>query len=131
MNISSIFGIIGVPNCSAYCATKAAVRGFTESLDQELRERHDELTAQIENAVSSALAERRSDAKQRLKVLLIHDQVALTPAQLDAMKEEIMEVIGKYVEFEADGVEFKLSREDGSISLVSNVPVRRVTARAS
>ncbi|MCB9679660.1 MAG: SDR family oxidoreductase [Alphaproteobacteria bacterium] len=36
-NVSSIFGIIGVPNCTAYCATKAAVKGFTESLDQELR----------------------------------------------------------------------------------------------
>ncbi|MEZ4321016.1 MAG: SDR family oxidoreductase [Myxococcota bacterium] len=35
-NLSSLFGIIGVPNCSAYCATKAAVRGFTESLHQEL-----------------------------------------------------------------------------------------------
>ena len=85
--------------------------------------------ARIQN-VFGAEQTSKDDAKHRLKVLLIHDQVALTPAQLDAMKEEIMEVIGKYVEFEADGVEFKLSREDGSISLVSNVPVRRVTARA-
>jgi NADP-dependent 3-hydroxy acid dehydrogenase YdfG len=34
--VSSVFGIIGVPNQTAYCATKAAVRGFAESLDQEL-----------------------------------------------------------------------------------------------
>lgn len=72
----------------------------------------------------------KDDAKQRLKVLLIHDQVALSPAQMDAMRDEIMRVIEKYVEVESDGVEFRLSREDGSISLVSNVPVRRVTARA-
>jgi len=86
--------------------------------------------AKIQNTVFGSEVHSKDDAKQRLKVLLIHDQVALTPAQLDAMKLEIMEVIGKYVEFEADHVEFKLSREDGSISLVSNVPVRRVTARA-
>jgi cell division topological specificity factor len=84
----------------------------------------------IQKSVFGAPESSKDDAKQRLKVLLIHDQVALTPAQLDAMKDEIMEVIGKYVEFEAEGVEFKLSREDGAISLVSNVPVRRVTARA-
>jgi cell division topological specificity factor len=72
----------------------------------------------------------KDDAKQRLKVLLIHDQVALSPGQMDAMREEIMQVIAKYVEVESDGVEFRLSREEGSISLVSNVPVRRVTARA-
>lgn len=35
--VSSILGIIGVPNQTAYCATKAAVRGFAESLGQELR----------------------------------------------------------------------------------------------
>ena len=71
----------------------------------------------------------KDDAKQRLKFLLIHDQVDLTPAQLDQMKEEIMEVITRYVEI-GDDVEFKLSRDQGCISLVSSVPVKRVTARA-
>jgi len=37
VNISSIFGIIGYPTQSAYCAAKFAVRGFTESLRQELK----------------------------------------------------------------------------------------------
>ncbi len=37
VNISSIFGIIGWPTQSAYCASKFAVRGFTESLRHELR----------------------------------------------------------------------------------------------
>jgi butyryl-CoA dehydrogenase len=36
VNISSIFGIVGVPNQSSYCASKFAVRGFTESLRAEL-----------------------------------------------------------------------------------------------
>ncbi len=36
VNVSSIFGIIGVPSQSAYNATKFAVRGFTEALRQEL-----------------------------------------------------------------------------------------------
>lgn len=34
-NISSIFGIIGVPSQGAYCASKFAIRGYTESLRQE------------------------------------------------------------------------------------------------
>lgn len=36
VNLSSVFGLIGVPTQSAYCAAKFAVRGFTESLRQEL-----------------------------------------------------------------------------------------------
>ena len=37
VNTSSVFGLLGMPNQSAYCAAKFAVRGFTESLRQELR----------------------------------------------------------------------------------------------
>ncbi|GAB4424640.1 MAG: SDR family NAD(P)-dependent oxidoreductase [Turneriella sp.] len=40
VNISSVFGIIGVPTQSAYNAAKFAVRGFTESLRQELEGTH-------------------------------------------------------------------------------------------
>jgi NAD(P)-dependent dehydrogenase (short-subunit alcohol dehydrogenase family) len=36
VNISSVFGFVGVPTQSAYNATKFAVRGFTEALRQEM-----------------------------------------------------------------------------------------------
>jgi NAD(P)-dependent dehydrogenase (short-subunit alcohol dehydrogenase family) len=36
INTSSIFGLVGIPSQSAYNAAKFAVRGFTESLRQEL-----------------------------------------------------------------------------------------------
>ena len=38
VNISSIFGLIGVPTQSDYCASKFAIRGFTESLFVEFYE---------------------------------------------------------------------------------------------
>ncbi len=37
VNTSSSDGLVGMPYSSAYCASKFAVRGFTESLRQELR----------------------------------------------------------------------------------------------
>ena len=37
VNTSSVFGLVGMPGQSAYCASKFAVRGFTDSLRQELR----------------------------------------------------------------------------------------------
>jgi NAD(P)-dependent dehydrogenase (short-subunit alcohol dehydrogenase family) len=36
VNVSSVYGLIGVPGQAAYCASKFAVRGFTEALRQEL-----------------------------------------------------------------------------------------------
>jgi NADP-dependent 3-hydroxy acid dehydrogenase YdfG len=37
VNTSSVFGLVGFPHQAAYCASKFAVRGYTEALRQELR----------------------------------------------------------------------------------------------
>jgi NADP-dependent 3-hydroxy acid dehydrogenase YdfG len=37
VNTSSVFGLLGIPYQSAYCASKFAIRGFTDALRQELR----------------------------------------------------------------------------------------------
>ncbi|MEB3032003.1 SDR family NAD(P)-dependent oxidoreductase [[Mycobacterium] nativiensis] len=37
VNVSSVFGLLGIPSQSAYNAAKFAVRGFTEALRQEVR----------------------------------------------------------------------------------------------
>ena len=36
VNLSSMFGLIGIPGQSSYCATKFAVRGFSEAIAAEL-----------------------------------------------------------------------------------------------
>ena len=89
------------------------------------------LFQRLHDALGTSPKSSKDDAKQRLKFLLIHDQVDLTPAKLNEMKREILEVITKYCEIDnGDEVEFKLNREEGCISLVSSVPVRKVHARA-
>ena len=72
----------------------------------------------------------KNDCKQRLKFLLIHDQVDLTPAQLEAMKVEIMAVISRYVDVDQETTTFRLERCESEVALVSTVPVRRIVARA-
>jgi NADP-dependent 3-hydroxy acid dehydrogenase YdfG len=37
VNVSSVYGLIGFPGQAAYCASKFAVRGFTEAVRQDLR----------------------------------------------------------------------------------------------
>jgi len=89
------------------------------------------LERSLEQFLGTSKVKSKDDAKQRLKFLLIHDQVDLSAAQLDQMKVEIMEVISRYLEVDADGLEFKLNKEDGQIALVSSVPVKRVTQRTA
>ena len=73
----------------------------------------------------------KDDAKARLKVLLVHDQVDLTPSQLDAMRAEILEVIARYAEVDREKVDIRLERAHDQVRLTSSVPVRRVTARGA
>jgi len=71
----------------------------------------------------------KDDAKQRLKLLLIHDQVDLSPAQMQAMKSDLLDVIAKYIEIDREAMDIRLSKEDGQVALISTMPVRRITNR--
>ena len=84
---------------------------------------------EVFSSIFSRRMQSKDEAKQRLKFLLIHDQVDLTPAQLEAMKVELMDVIKKYVEIDPQNCELKLARGEDSIELVSSVPVQRVIKR--
>ncbi len=71
----------------------------------------------------------KEDAKARLKVLLVHDQVDLTPSQMEAMKAELVEVIARYADVDLDRVDVRLERGFDEVRVTSSVPVRRVTVR--
>jgi septum site-determining protein MinD len=104
--------------------------GHHEALDGLWRSPRSGMMTQLLNKILNRKESSKEDAKQRLKVLLIHDQVDLTPAQLDAMQEEITAVIQKYVEIDRDNSVVRLERGDDRIALISSVPVRRVIERA-
>ena len=57
VNTSSVFGLIGYPTQSAYCASKFAVRGFTESLRHELRETGADAVAVHPGGVATRIVE--------------------------------------------------------------------------
>ncbi|HWP66787.1 MAG TPA: SDR family NAD(P)-dependent oxidoreductase [Candidatus Limnocylindria bacterium] len=78
VNISSVFGIIGVPENSAYCASKYAVRGFSESLAVELAGSHIGVTCVHPGGVRTNIARRARlrDERRRAMVTAEFDRVA-------------------------------------------------------
>lgn len=56
VNVSSMFGFIGAPGQSSYCASKFAVRGFTESLWAELRHTQVGVTSVHPGGVATGIA---------------------------------------------------------------------------
>ena len=73
-------------------------------------------------------------AKDRLKLILIHDRGDIDPETIDKIRMEILQVLSKYIEIEADDVEIALNRagsdEDGNgPSLVANIPIKNMRGR--
>lgn len=72
-------------------------------------------------------------AKDRLKLILIHDRSNLSPELLDMIKGEILNVISHYVEIDSSEVEIALTRteeEEGNLpALVANIPIKNMKAR--
>ena len=73
-------------------------------------------------------------AKDRLKLILIHDRGDIDPETIDKIRMEILQVLSKYIEIEADDVEIALNRagsnEEGNApALVANIPIKSKRGR--
>jgi cell division topological specificity factor len=67
--------------------------------------------------------------KQRLKFILAYDRAALTPQMFEAIRQEIMAVVSKYVELDQDSLEFRLESDNRLTALVANLPIRGIKAK--
>ncbi|NLK67756.1 MAG: cell division topological specificity factor MinE [Clostridiaceae bacterium] len=83
----------------------------------------------------SRLTRRRTSkdvAKERLKLVLIHDRANVSPQFLEMVKGEIIKVIQHYMEIDEDALDIQITKtesEDGEgivPALVASIPIRGV-----
>lgn len=69
-------------------------------------------------------------AKDRLKLILIHDRAKVSPELLEMMKNDILKVISKYVIIEDEEVDVRLTKTeeivDGSPALIASIPIKKM-----
>ena len=70
-----------------------------------------------------------ANAKERLQLVLIHDRTDMTPAELDALKDDLLDVISKHIDIKPDEVRIGLERDGRSQRLVADIPLRSMSRR--
>jgi len=63
-------------------------------------------------------------AKERLKLVLVHDRTDLAPGKLEALKDELIAVISRYVDIDAAAVRVEMEQDGRQQRLVADIPLR-------
>lgn len=68
-------------------------------------------------------ASSKNIAKERLRLVLVHDRSNVSPQLLESLKEDLVDVISNYMEIDRGNMDVNLNSDDHSVALVANIPV--------
>lgn len=77
----------------------------------------------ISRMLGKESASSKTVAKERLRLVLVHDRASISPAMLNRLRADLIEVISKYMEIDEAALEFNLLQDDTEVALVANIPV--------
>ncbi len=73
-----------------------------------------------------------SVAKERLKFVLVSDRANCSPEIMEQIKNDIINVLSKYVEIDTDGLDIKITQtesedDNGTVpALFANIPIKDI-----
>ena len=73
----------------------------------------------------------KDTARQRMRLVLMHDRLDMAPDTMENMKRDIWEVVSRYMVVEDDFMEFEIRRLDELMVLVSNIQVKELDRLAT
>jgi cell division topological specificity factor len=65
-----------------------------------------------------------SQAKERLKLVLIHDRTDLSAGKMKQMKDELIAVISRYVEIDPTAVRIEMEQVGREQRLLADIPLK-------
>lgn len=69
-------------------------------------------------------------AKDRLKLVLIHDRASMSPAMMEHLRRDLIDVISKYMDFDEAALDVQMAEQDNMTMLEVNIPVSSVKRNA-
>ncbi len=66
----------------------------------------------------------KDKAKERLKLVLDYDRASLPPGLVEALKQDLLEVLERYFPVHEEGLSVVLEERGGRMLLVADIPLR-------
>lgn len=70
-------------------------------------------------------------AKERLKLVLVHDRASVSPQLVQSLKADLIAVISKYMDIDEDSLEVNLENYENQVALIANIPVKSLKRNAN
>jgi cell division topological specificity factor len=68
-------------------------------------------------------------AKERLRLVLIHDRSTLPPGTMEELRDELIEVISRHVEVDRSSVRLEIAQDGRTQRLLADIPLKRADHR--
>ncbi|MCU0522052.1 MAG: cell division topological specificity factor MinE [Anaerolineae bacterium] len=68
-------------------------------------------------------------AAERLRLVLTHDRANIAPGMLEVLKDEIIAVISKHLDIDADKVVVNFTEDNRETRLMADIPVHTARSR--
>ena len=70
-----------------------------------------------------------STARDRLKLVLIHDRANLPPGVMEDLRDEIINVISRHIEVDRDAVQLQIAQDGRKQRLIADIPLQSSRTR--
>lgn len=65
-------------------------------------------------------------ARKRLNLVIVHDRASVSPEIMKQLRDDIIQVISKYMVINKQDMEIELENDENSVALVANIPVHKM-----
>ena len=83
----------------------------------------------IINRIFSKDTSSAEKAKDRLRLVLINDRTDLSSAAFESLKDDLLEVLSRYIKIDPDSMKIDITQEGREQRLIADIPIKGPVSR--
>jgi cell division topological specificity factor len=81
------------------------------------------------NKIFSKQPSSAAKAKDRLRLVLINDRTDLSAAAMESLKDDLLEVLSRYIQIDPERVRIDITRDGRQQRLIADIPIAGPVSR--